>query len=65
MRERKAWDRVYGYAERLYYMEYNKDLDLEFLEDLQNLFRRDEVILRELHKLINEVKLQIRRYEYD
>ncbi|MCY0883436.1 MAG: hypothetical protein OWQ50_06515 [Acidianus infernus] len=40
-------------------MEYNKDLDLEFLEDLQNLFRRDEVILRELHKLINEVKLQI------
>lgn len=67
---KEAWSEAYGYAERLYCMKYSKDVDglIEFLKDLQNLgavgllldeMKAEEGLLKELHKLINEVKLPI------
>jgi len=67
---KKKWSEAFSYAERLYCMSYTKDVEgfIYFLRDLQNLgnvgllldeIKAEEGVLKELHKLINEIKLPI------
>ncbi|BDC17519.1 hypothetical protein [Acidianus sp. HS-5] len=68
--EKEEWDKDWGFAERLYCMPYEGDIEgfIEFLKDLQKLgnvgllldeMKLEEGQLKELHKLINEVGLPI------
>ncbi len=70
MCEKKKWNEQWGYAERLYCLSYDKDINgfIALVNDLKKLdivgilldeLSPDEKILYEVHKLVNEVSVPI------